>query len=536
MQNKNFITKSRAVYITALIGDFASWKFLAGTTAVLAYAMLAQFLSAHLTGWQFYAAISVGTLMVYGIVDAGIVPMLTYSLGMRKLATTPAQKKLGHIVTVILIFKIGATVTASLWVAPEMGEATTKNNEDAILERLLETDEQQHTDQAAALARLEQLEATEAERVAAAKKEGDALVKAAIAMGNPWQRDSYKKIGFSWLTNPENGDKSDHDYAAGIKAAQDRAAALVDEQRQKTLQAAQFAKSVADDTNYVATTTLLRKKADAERQAYLQRLERRKGYFILADVLALFFGLMFRYVVITWQQAAEIKPKEKTVGTILGRFWSDCENRVINGLEWLLQVDLNGDGTIGGKEPEPPQQAPVGAPPQALDFSELAKQITKELQQGYAHKTVVGFGGQRPVGDAPAAPVEGPPPPIAENRGTPVATGPHSPTPPVGSTAPTGGTGLRVEVVEEIVEDVDATVDALCGKIGRYYPARWNRRVADNGAIDGIAANIGKFLEAIDGLLASTDAPIKQRTMDKVERYRTAYQDEILPQLKKRGL
>lgn len=351
MQSNPFLIQSKPIAIAISLTNWASWKFLAATTAVFSFAMLGEFLSGYFSGTQFYFFLFIGTGMVYLIIDAGLSTMLKWMFKIKGTEMSKSEKTFSHFIVLLLIFKVAATMTSSLWAAPEIADAITDNNtEKELIGHLLKTDSSQTRQEQEAAQRLYRLEATEADRIALAREEGQRLVDEAVRLGNHWQRSSFHKIGFAWLLSADNDDTDDHDYAHRIQAAQATAMQLIEEARNRTIMAAANVGAVVSDSTYHAKSTLLTNIAADEHQAFKNKKQRRKGYIWIADIFATLLGLFCTFLLALREKAGGVPIRTKNVGAVVGAFIEKTHADFINALENMLGVDIDGDGKIGGGE------------------------------------------------------------------------------------------------------------------------------------------------------------------------------------------
>jgi hypothetical protein len=349
MQNNNkFLIQSKSIAIAISLTNWAAWKFLAATTAVFSYAMLGEFLRAYLQGAWFYAGLAAGTLLVYFLVDAGLTEMLRWAFQIKGTQMNKAERAFSNFIVVLVVFKVCATMTSSLWAAPEMADAITSDDgQKQAIALLLQADSAQHRSLQQATDHLRRMEDTEAQRLQQARTEGGRIVEGAIATGNKWQRNSYRSIGFSWLLSPANKDRNDHAYAARIQAAQARATTLFDEARHRTTTAAAAVQAIGTDTTHQRKIGLLADVAEDEGASIKEKKNRRRGYIWLADILATLLGLFCTYLLALREKAGGVPLRAKTVASIFGTWADRSHDSFLAWLESILGVDIDGNGEIG---------------------------------------------------------------------------------------------------------------------------------------------------------------------------------------------
>lgn len=348
--DSNFLKTSKPIDAAFALAEWASWKFLAITTAVMAYGLFDSFLSGKLDGTALIAARTAGIFLFYLMVDHGLSSTIRYLIReRRKVDGNPAKKVFLNFLVLLIIFRVVATATTSIWAAPEVANVITEEGrEREYLAEIGERDSLKTVREATTLSYLEKLEKTEKERVRVAEKQGAALVAAAINSGNRWQRDSYKKEGFGWLNNPSNRDASDREYSRRIKAAQARAADLVAAEQSRTTEARQTFASAKQDTTGERIANLLATMAERERADYESTISRRTAYVWIFDIVAVFLGLFMSYIRTQRKIAGGEPEPEKNLLFTLSVAVAKWQLDFLNWLESLLGVDINGDGTVGG--------------------------------------------------------------------------------------------------------------------------------------------------------------------------------------------
>lgn len=120
---------------------------------------------------------------------------------------------------------------------------------------------------------------------------------------------------------------------------------------------------------------------------------------------------------------------------------------------------------------------------------------------------------------------ETPPPPVGENRETPVATtSTTSPQP----AQPTISHNSH-KVVTEVVEDLEGVVMELCEKFKKEWPTRWRERVAKGGNLTTMQTNFTNWHDLLSTYLEGDHKPLSAKAQARVEEFRKAYREEILP-------
>lgn len=118
-----------------------------------------------------------------------------------------------------------------------------------------------------------------------------------------------------------------------------------------------------------------------------------------------------------------------------------------------------------------------------------------------------------------------PPPPVGEKRGTPVATTPTASPQPA---QPTTSHNSH-KVVTEVVEDLEGVVMELCDKFKKEWPTRWRERVAKGGNLTTMQTNFTQWHDLLNTYLDGEHKPLSLKAKGRVEEFRKAYKEEILP-------
>jgi hypothetical protein len=343
-----------------------------------------------------------------------------------------------------------------------------------------------------------------------------------VATGNHWQQDSYRKEGFGWLTNPANPDASDKAYAKRIKEAKAEGERLLVAVDGKIKDASAEVASIQSDTAYQRTATLLADAARTEQQRYEAKLERRTNFVWLLDLIAVLFGLLLtRARSLREKAAGELEAPSRNIFSTLSSASKKMREDWLDMLERLLGIDINGDGSIGGQAAQT-AVATTPTEPTPAPQQDLTKTIEDAMRNVLTSKqpiVVAGFQ-QQPTGSAPT-----PPPPVAENRGSAVAT---TPTPPTQPAQPTVSHNSH-KVVTEVVEDLEGVVMELCDRFKKEWPTRWRERVAKGGNLTTMQTNFRNWHDLLNTYLEGEHKPLSPKAQARVEEFRNAYKNEISP-------
>lgn len=505
------------------VAEWACWKFLAITTAIFAYGTIDQMLSANLTGWQLMAGRIIGVGLFYLMIDAGVTKLLKFLFRQQKAKLSKEKRTFYDFVLILVILKVIGTATTSFWAAPEVSEVLTeKGKEDQYIAALLKTDSLQRSKEQDAQGKVAELENSRDKRLKKAKQEGATLLANAVATGNHWQQDSYRKEGMGWLTNPANPDALDKAYAKRIKEAKAEGERLLAAVDGKTLEATAKVVAIQSDTAYQRTATLLADAAKTEQTRYEAKLERRTNFVWLLDLIAVVFGLLLtRARSLREKAAGDVEAPKRNIFSTLSAASTKMREDWLDRLERLLNIDINGDGSIGGQTAQSAvATTPTATPtPNPQDLGSTIEDAMRKVLAAKQPIVVAGFQ-QNPTGANPT-----PPPPVAENRGSAVATTSTAPPQPVGHAI----SHNSHKVVTEVVEDLEGVVMELCDKFKKEWPTRWRQRVANGGNLTTMQTNFRNWHDLLNTYLDGEHKPLSQKAQGRVEEFRRAYRDEILP-------
>jgi hypothetical protein len=160
---------------------------------------------------------------------------------------------------------------------------------------------------------------------------------------------------------------------------------------------------------------------------------------------------------------------------------------------------------------------PTPAPQQ--DLKKTIEEAMRNVLTSKQPIVVAGFQ-QQPTGSAPT-----PPPPVAENRGGAVATTSTAPPQPVGAQ-------VSHTFIPEVVEDIEGKVVELCDKFKKEWPSRWRKRVEMKGDLSTMQQNFTQYYNLLNTYLSDEHKPLGAKALAKVEEFRSAYVNEILPTIK----
>lgn len=356
---KNFLKQSSYLDYILWIGEFTASKFLAITTGVLAWGLFNSFLEQNVPEEYLTLGRICGVGFLYLLIDVGLTSMLKWYWAEKD--EQKRNKEAGNnqyrrlflsIIFYLIVFRFVATLTSSLWAAPEVASTMTGEfNYEYFINQLTTQDSIQAAREGKAFSYAKDMTDNEKERIERTADEASNLIKAAVASGDIWQRKSYAKEGFGWINNRANKDQRDKAYAKRIKDAQLAAAKLISAEKAKTDKAANAFEQVQNDTSHATIVSAIATLSSAAQERHTAQLNSKQSFIYLFDFFA---GVMMLFC--AWLRALRKKAaggeeeNQKTVGVILSTAWTTFKNNRLKELEILLGVDIDGDGQIGNTE------------------------------------------------------------------------------------------------------------------------------------------------------------------------------------------
>jgi len=361
---KAFLKSSAYIDFLLAVGEFTSSKFLAITTAVIAYSFCDSMIEVHLPPSYHNLARFIGIGAVYFLIDFGLTPMIRFYFkekeALKSLPITPTAKKRKRFLSIVfylIVFKWVTTVTSSFWATPVVAHKLQGDfKAEYYIDKLTTVDSLQAAKLNAAFSETEKLSKNEKERIKATEKKAKAVIEKAIASGDRWQKESYKREGLSWLDNRNNKDKKDKAYSKRIKEAKQKATTLLLDEADKINLAQKSYQDLQSDTTHASIIQTITNLSQSAQSSHNANLKAKKGFIYLFDFFA---GIMSIFC--TWlrtlrkQAAGPEKEKEKSFGIIFSKAGSSWYFGLLNHLETLLNVDLNNDRNIGT-----PQKSSIG--------------------------------------------------------------------------------------------------------------------------------------------------------------------------------
>lgn len=356
--------RGAAIYRLAANVKFASFKFLAVTTGIFIWAAFHSYfvskfgdLAANVMGF-------VAVLVMYTLIDKGL-DKLWAILFDEKInprgdegGNSKARGWFFRIVFVLAFIRLLATGTTSVWGSYEIGDITTNAPSDTtITNQLSQENEHLAASSSTIQGQLDRAMKTEDERVKKAKAQGHLKVDQALALHPDPRVGTGLRSGYKLKQRNGTGNwymttwKVKKVREAFLAAMQDSAALVHTEQAKVSdLEAA----LVAINTTGKASVDTLKQQltflSTEQWKAYQAKKTRRTHFLLIADALAIIFGLTGLLVMATYKAAIGDTSalEKKTLEGIMDAAWQKWKNKALDWLESLLGVDLDGDGDVGG--------------------------------------------------------------------------------------------------------------------------------------------------------------------------------------------
>lgn len=348
--------RGRQVYILAAFIRWAAFRFLAITTALFIWVSFHGYFTAKV-GPQFAAILGgVAVVVMFLLIDKGLDTLIEF-LADEKMSPTKeagadpkaqaARAWFFRVVVFLAVIRLLATGTTSIWGSYEIAEfVTTKPDEKHITDQMQTETAALDKSRTSLEKSLSDAKRTEAKRVKEAKAQGAAMVASSLTHPDARVNAGIRKGSGWYATTPKL-----RKYQQAYKKAVADSAALVTAEMRK---AADLESSlVALNTTGTAKAQEIKDKLAAvavqEAQGYEDRKARRTNFLIIADFIAVFFGLLAIWIQSTYRAAVgheselEGKTLEGIVGAALKKYWA----AFLGWFEKVLRVDLDGDGKVG---------------------------------------------------------------------------------------------------------------------------------------------------------------------------------------------
>jgi len=326
-------TRTYAAILSAT--NFAAWKVLAITTACYIYTLIESNMITYIPEEHITAARVLAICAGYLMVDAGIDQSLSFYFQEKynkNLKLSPARKLFGKGVFLLIVIRLAASTTSSLWAAPEISAAITGNDNSSYYNELIHgRDTIQNKQVSEALAYSIEMNNSEPERLRKAKKDGDKAIKKAIELGTFWQKKSWKASGFGYIESKKAG-ASNNKYAASIRKAMSDREWEIDRQKQKTNYANFAYKQLLSDTTHNKLVASWTAAGSTEIADHQQRKARRVKYLYLVQIIAAIIGILCIRALVQRRIAAnDFRTRTSSTTTLLriGGSW------YIGFLQWL---------------------------------------------------------------------------------------------------------------------------------------------------------------------------------------------------------
>ena len=199
-----------------------------------------------------------------------------------------------RLLTFCIVARLATSVLFSWYSTPDIGKATVSGDSKFYIQQAKDTEIRSKNTIAEAKAAYEAMKESEAQRIKlAAKKASDAFDKA-YENGDIWQKESYDKLGLTWLLSKANAsDKSDVAYGTAIKNALDSKKTLISAEKQKT----EDAKANWTGSSSTKNSDLLYRLAEKSSTEEAESVTRRTRLFYVGDIIAALLGFLCAFIV-----------------------------------------------------------------------------------------------------------------------------------------------------------------------------------------------------------------------------------------------
>lgn len=349
------------VYRLAGLVKWAAFKFLAITTALFIWA---SFHSYFVTKYgDFWAAVlgSVAVVIMFALIDKGLDALIEFLADEKMNPSTgddtdPAHLKARKIflrtVIVLAVFRLLATGTTSIWGSFEIAAFVTEKKDDThLIEQINDENRSLETGRNSLRLELETARKTEGTRVKQARKQGAELVTSALSRhAKDDVREGVRKAvhtGTGWYAKTPNLEK----YREGVAAAVADSARIVQAEVEKvrTIEADLMDLEKSGRKSAEGIKAQLAAVAASNAQEYTEIKARRTNFLIIADIIAVLFGILGVWLRATYRAAVgrESELEERTLEGIAAAAVKKWTNGALEWLENLLGVDLDGNGAVG---------------------------------------------------------------------------------------------------------------------------------------------------------------------------------------------
>lgn len=351
----NLKVRGAVVYRLASAIKFAAFKFLAVTTAIFAWATFSRYFITSFGHTMALVLSTVAILVMYFLIDKGLDKLVEFVADERinpgsqdDQGNPKAKRWFFRTVVFLAVIRLLATGTTSIWGSYEIADYVTEAPDNtAALQQMQDENKSLETTRNSLNKQLETARKTEGNRLKQAKATGHAAVESALSKHPREEVRRGIRQGQTWYMTTPKLKKYRDGYLAAVK---DSARIVQDEAgKAVSIESSLLALNTDGVKASQDTKSALVRVEEAKVEAYQAKKSRRTNFLIIADVLSVFFGLLSIITQATFRAAVGVHSvtEEKNIEGILLAAMSKWWFALLNGLEKLLKVDLDGNGVIG---------------------------------------------------------------------------------------------------------------------------------------------------------------------------------------------
>lgn len=368
---KELQKKFYPVYLISRIVGFISWKGFAFTTGITVFVTYSsvKFGAWSPPSWTTWFVV----FLIYMVIDHGLENTAAVLMGRpAKDRKDQPVKFFVKVVVALFIFRLCVSGFATFMSSPEIAEGITKDTSSSLfIERIASNDANYNRSLDELKKNLEQARKTENERVKDAKHRGHILVQQAVdtrkgdkknARDSPWWRKQQSKYIKTWIAGV---DKALADSSSMVVYEKGRSLRLQAELDEFVLFGSQRLAGAND--NLLA---LIKNNQDQVRA----KTTRRTNMLWVLDLLFIVVGLSTTLIQVKYEQAFGRLPyrNEKSLTFMFGFWMRKVSGKVVDWVEKVLKIDIDGDGLIGGENrnkdnTDPGVMIPIKNPPHGPD-------------------------------------------------------------------------------------------------------------------------------------------------------------------------
>ncbi|MCH2046630.1 MAG: hypothetical protein MK212_21110, partial [Saprospiraceae bacterium] len=393
--DSQFLRNSKVVDFFIAVVEWASWKFLAITTAVLAFSLFDSFLQAHVPHQYIMWGRALGIVLIFLLVDAGLDKMLAYHFKEKQLMKKDYNnsfkkqflKSIGWLITIRILL----TATSSLWAAPATSGLITKDNQaSSYTNQISSLDRRDSLELVQATTLLNKLKINEQTRIANAENFAKSAFQKAYKLGDRYQRASYDKEGYGWICNRVNRDPKDQKYCKQLKEAtrEGKDKIAYEKRRVSELEASiTLSPNPIRDSMRLSLASL----ATSANQQYLRDFNNNKNIIYILDFFAVLLGIATTRLRVKRRLAAgDHQEGKKNLLFLLGQAGDKIKQNAINWIEDQIGLNDNkGDDFRDSHE----QNLKIKDSSPLPQKDELQKMINDAIQNNLSQKrnTIIPF-------------------------------------------------------------------------------------------------------------------------------------------------